>query len=201
MSVITKIFGDPNVRAVNKYRPNLEKIAALEPELMKLDDAALKAKTLEFRDRLAKGDKLDDLLCEAFACVREASRRTLHQRHYDVQLIGGMILHEGSVAEMRTGEGKTLVATAPEYLNALPGKGVHLVTVNDYLARRDAVWMGQIHHALGLTVGVINHETSYLYDPHFEAKKPEVVSDEGSKEDEKRDMAGMYKIEYSYLRP
>ena len=201
MSVITKIFGDPNVRAVNKYRPNLEKIAAFEPELVKLSDDELKAKTIAFRERLAKGEKLDDLLPEAFACVREASRRTLRQRHYDVQLVGGMILHEGSVAEMRTGEGKTLVATAPCYLNALPGKGVHLVTVNDYLARRDAVWMGQIHHALGLTVGVINHETSYIYDPHFEAKNPEAVVDEGSKEDTKRDMVGMYKIEYSYLRP
>jgi preprotein translocase subunit SecA len=189
------------VGAVNKFKPNLAKIGTFEPEVTKLSDDELRAKTAEFRKRLAEGTKLDDLLPEAFACVREAGKRTLRQRHYDVQLIGGMVLHSGAVAEMRTGEGKTLVATAPLYLNALPGKGVHLVTVNDYLARRDAVWMGQIYHALGLSVGVINHETSYLYDPHFEAKAPEAVADEGSKEDVKRDMTGMFKIEYSYLRP
>jgi len=201
MSIITKIFGDPNVGAVNKFKPNIAKIGALEPEVSKLSDDELRAKTTEFRKRLEDGAKLDDLLPEAFACVREAGKRTLRQRHYDVQLIGGMVLHSGAVAEMRTGEGKTLVATAPLYLNALPAKGVHLVTVNDYLARRDAVWMGQIYHALGLSIGVINHETSYLYDPHFEAKAPEAVADEGSKEDVKRDMTGMFKIEYSYLRP
>jgi preprotein translocase subunit SecA len=200
MSLITKIFGDPNVRAVNKYKPNLEKIAALEPELTKLSDDGLKAKTAEFRGRLEKGETLDGLLVEAFACAREASKRTLHQRQYDVQLIGGMVLHSGAVAEMRTGEGKTLVATAPVYLNALSGKGVHLVTVNDYLARRDAVWMGQVYHALGLTVGIINHEASYLYDPHYEAQNP-ATPDEGSGEDKKRDASGMFKIEYSYLRP
>jgi preprotein translocase subunit SecA len=201
MSIITKIFGDPNVRAVARFRPNLDKIAVFEPELIKLSDDELKAKAADFRSRLEKGENLDDLLPEVFACVREAAKRTLHQRHYDVQLIGGMVLHSGAVAEMRTGEGKTLVATAPAYLNALSGKGVHLVTVNDYLARRDAVWMGQVYHALGLSVGVVNHETSYLYDPHFQAKSPEEVKDEGSKEDAKRDAAGMYKVEYSYLRP
>ena len=173
MSIITKIFGDPNVRAVNKYRANLDKIVSFEPALSKLSDGELRAKTAEFRKKLEDGAKLDDLLPEAFACVREAGKRTLGQRHYDVQLIGGMVLHSGAVAEMRTGEGKTLVATAPLYLNALPGKGVHLVTVNDYLARRDAVWMGQVYHALGLSVGVINHETSYLYDPGFEAQDRE----------------------------
>jgi preprotein translocase subunit SecA len=200
MSIITKIFGDPNVRAVNRFRSNVETINALEPGLAKLSDEDLKAKTVEFRGRLEKGESLDALLPEAFACVREASKRTLHQRHFDVQLIGGMVLHFGAVAEMRTGEGKTLVATSPAYLNALTGKGVHLVTVNDYLARRDAVWMGQVHHALGLTVGIINHEASYLYDPHYEAQNP-AVSDEGSGEDKKRDATGMFKIEYSYLRP
>ena len=201
MSLVTKIFGDPNVRAVNRFRPNVDKINALESELIKLADGELKSKTAEFRLRLEKGEGLDLLLPEAFACVREASKRTLHQRHFDVQLIGGMVLHSGAVAEMRTGEGKTLVATLSSFLNALPGKGVHVVTVNDYLARRDAVWMGQIHHALGLSVGVVNHEASYLYDPHFQARNSEEVKDEGSKEDEKRDSVGMFKIEYSYLRP
>ena len=205
MSIITKIFGDPNVGAVNKFKPNINKINALEPEVLKLSDADLRAKTEEFRKRLEDGAKLDDLLPEAFACVREAGKRTLHQRHYDVQLIGGMVLHSGAVAEMRTGEGKTLVATAPIYLNALPGKGVHLVTVNDYLARRDAVWMGQIYHALGLSVGVINHETSYVYDPKFEARaaeeKPPQSAAEASPQTEASPQAGMFKIEYSNLRP
>jgi len=208
MSIITKIFGDPNVGAVNKFRPNIEKINALEPEVSKLSDDELRAKTTEFRKRLEEGVKLDDLLPEAFACAREAGKRTLRQRHYDVQLIGGMVLHSGAVAEMRTGEGKTLVATAPLYLNALPGKGVHLVTVNDYLARRDAVWMGQIYHALGLSVGVINHETSYLYDPRFEAKTTPTVearppqSEAGvSPHTEVSPQASMFKIEYSNLRP
>ncbi len=198
MSIITKIFGDPNVGAVNKFKPNIAKIAALEPEVAKLSDDGLRGKTAEFRKRLAEGAKLDDLLPEAFACVREAGKRTLRQRHYDVQLIGGMVLHSGAVAEMRTGEGKTLVATAPLYLNALPGKGVHLVTVNDYLARRDAVWMGQIYHALGLSVGVINHETSYLYDPHFEAKEAPVAEAAAT---EAAPQASMFKIEYANLRP
>jgi preprotein translocase subunit SecA len=215
MSLITKIFGDPNVGAVNKFRPNIEKINALEPDVIKLSDDELRAKTADFRKRLEDGAKLDDLLPEAFACVREASKRTLHQRHYDVQLIGGMVLHTGAVAEMRTGEGKTLVATAPLYLNALPGKGVHLVTVNDYLARRDAVWMGQVYHALGLTVGVINHETSYLYDPKFEASHltlPSPQAGEGKAVEAKplpasqaevslQPQASMFKIEYSNLRP
>ncbi len=199
MSLITKIFGDPNVRAVNKFRPDVEKIAAFEPEIQKLSDDQLRAKSAEFRKRLDDGAKLDDLLPEAFACVREASKRTLRQRHYDVQLIGGMVLHSGAVAEMRTGEGKTLVATAPAYLNALPGKGVHLVTVNDYLARRDAVWMGQVYHALGVTVGVINHETSYLYDPGFEAKPIEAKPPQASAPEVSPQ--SMFKIEYSYLRP
>lgn len=201
MSLLTKIFGDPNVRAVNKFRARLDEIASFEPALVKLSDEGLKGKTAEFKKRLADGAKLDDLLTEAFACAREAGRRTLRQRHYDVQLIGGMVLHSGAVAEMRTGEGKTLVSTAPAYLNALAGKGMHVVTVNDYLARRDAVWMGQIHYALGLSVGVINHEASYIYDPHFQARESAPKTDEGSPEDAKRDLVGMYKIEYSYLRP
>lgn len=149
------IFGSSNDRYVKSLRPIVGKINALESEIAALDDTALAAQTVKFRERLAGGEALDALLPEAFATVREAARRVLGQRHYDVQLIGGIVLHRGEIAEMRTGEGKTLVATLATYLNALPGKGVHVVTVNDYLARRDAEWMGQIYRFLGLTVGVI----------------------------------------------
>ncbi|MCJ9430465.1 preprotein translocase subunit SecA [Kordiimonas marina] len=150
-----KIFGSANERYLTKLKPKVAAINALEPEFEKLSDDALKAKTQEFRDRLAEGAKLDDLLVEAFATVREASKRTLGMRHYDVQLIGGMVLNDSSIAEMKTGEGKTLVATLAVYLNALPGKGVHVVTVNDYLASRDAEWMSQVYSFLGLTTGII----------------------------------------------
>jgi len=142
-------------------------INALEPQLKTLDDAALQAKTAEFRKRLEDGADVDDVLAEAFAVCREAARRALGMRHFDVQLIGGMVLHEGKIAEMATGEGKTLVATLPAYLNSLTGRGVHIVTVNDYLAKRDAQWMGPVYQALGLSVGVIQHEASFLYDPRF----------------------------------
>jgi preprotein translocase subunit SecA len=152
--ILTQIFGSRNERLLKGYRRTVEKINALEPQFEKHDDAALRAKTDEFRQRLAQGTKLDDLLPEAFAVVREAGKRTLKMRHFDVQLIGGMALHEGKIAEMRTGEGKTLMATLPVYLNALEGKGVHVVTVNDYLARRDAEWMGRLYGFLGLAVGV-----------------------------------------------
>jgi len=152
-----KIFGSSNDRRIKGYQPRVDAINALEPELRALSDDQLKAKTSEFRGNIADGAKLDDLLVPAFATVREAARRTLGQRHFDVQLIGGMVLHEGSIAEMKTGEGKTLVATLAVYLNALSGKGVHVVTVNDYLARRDAEWMGAIYNFLGLSVGVIVH--------------------------------------------
>ena len=152
-----KIFGSANDRRVRAYQPRVDQINALEPELAKLSDEALRARTDEFRKQVAAGTPLDELLVPAFATVREASKRTLGQRHFDVQLIGGMVLHEGSIAEMKTGEGKTLVATLPVYLNALAGKGVHVVTVNDYLAKRDSEWMGQIYKFLGLTVGVIVH--------------------------------------------
>ena len=150
-----RLFGSANDRAVKSLRKTVDRINALEPSLASLDDAALRAKTDEFRQRLAAGETLDDLLVEAFAVVREAAKRTLHQRHFDVQLIGGMVLHHGGIAEMKTGEGKTLVATLAAYLNALEGKGVHVVTVNDYLARRDAGWMGAVYGMLGLEVGVI----------------------------------------------
>ncbi|MFO1338904.1 MAG: preprotein translocase subunit SecA [Burkholderiaceae bacterium] len=152
--LLTQIFGSRNDRLLKGYRRTVETINALEPSFEALDDAALKAKTAEFRARLDKGETLDDLLPEAFAAVREAGKRALKMRHFDVQLIGGMVLHAGKIAEMRTGEGKTLMATLPVYLNALPGKGVHVVTVNDYLARRDAEWMGRLYNFLGLTVGV-----------------------------------------------
>src|SRR6202049_2070589 len=152
-----KLFGSANDRRIRSYRPRVEAINALESELEALSDEALRARTEAFKEQLANGGALDDILVAAFATVREASKRTLGQRHFDVQLIGGMVLHEGRIAEMKTGEGKTLVATLPVYLNAITGRGVHVVTVNDYLARRDADWMGQIYKFLGLSVGVIVH--------------------------------------------
>src|SRR6201987_2920176 len=152
-----KLFGTPNDRRVKGYRPRVDQINDLEKDLEGLSDEALRARTDEFKRQLADGKTLDDILVPAFATVREASKRTLGQRHFDVQLIGGMVLHEGKISEMKTGEGKTLVATLPVYLNALAGRGVHVVTVNDYLAKRDAEWMGQIYTFLGLTVGVIVH--------------------------------------------
>ena len=154
-TVLKRMFGSANDRRLKGYRPKIAEINALEPEFAALTDEQLRAKTDAFRAELAAGKTLDDLLAPAFAVVREAAKRTLKQRHFDVQLIGGMVLHEGSIAEMRTGEGKTLVATLAVYLNALAGKGVHVVTVNDYLARRDSEWMGQIYTFLGMTVGVI----------------------------------------------
>src|SRR5206468_11377656 len=152
------LFGTANDRIVKGFDKPVAKINALEPKLEKLSDAELRAKTTEFRERLVKGETIDDLLVEAFATVREAAKRTLGQRPFDVQLKGGMVLHEGKIAEMKTGEGKTLVATLPVYLNSLEGKGVHVVTVNDYLANRDASWMGPIYRLLGLSVGVIVHD-------------------------------------------
>ena len=155
-----KVFGSSNDRRIKGLRPRVEAINALEAEMTALSDGALKAKTAEFRSQIAEGRSLDDLLVPAFAVAREAARRALGLRPFDVQLIGGMVLHESGIAEMRTGEGKTLVATLPVYLNALEGKGVHVVTVNDYLARRDAEWMGRVYSFLGLTTGVIVHGMS-----------------------------------------
>jgi preprotein translocase subunit SecA len=156
-NTLTKIFGSKNERYMKQLQPQVDRINEFEPEIEKLDDEALAARTVAFKERLAKGETLDDMLPEAFAVVREASRRVLGMRPFDVQLIGGMVLHEGKIAEMKTGEGKTLVATMPVYLNALTGRGVHVVTVNDYLAKRDAAWMGQIYQFLGLTVGTVLH--------------------------------------------
>ena len=166
-AILRAIFGTKHERDVKRMQPVVAQINALEPEMQRLDDAGLAAKTDELRKRVADGEELDDLLPEAFAVCREAARRRLGMRHFDVQLIGGMVLHNGTIAEMATGEGKTLVATLPAYLNALTGKGVHIVTVNDYLAKRDAQWMGPIYETLGLTVGVIQHEASFQYDPSY----------------------------------
>jgi preprotein translocase subunit SecA len=193
MGILNSIFGDAAGRYVKKHQTIIDKINSLEPEFEKFTESGLKEKTKEFKERLKKGETLDDILPEAFALTREASKRTLKQRHYDVQMIGGIALHEGKIAEMKTGEGKTLSATLPVYLNALEGKGVHVVTVNDYLARRDTVWMGQIYDALGLTTGCINHEQSFVYDPGF--KKPDQTKDEI------RDELGSFKVVEDYLRP
>ncbi len=173
--IFSKIFGSRNERLLKRMSRTVAKINELEPEIQALSDEELRAKTADFRERLNAGAVLDDLLVEAFAVVREGGIRALEMRHFDVQLIGGMVLNQGKIAEMRTGEGKTLVATLAAYLNALPGKGVHVVTVNDYLARRDAAWMGKLYHFLGLTIGVVNSsggmgpdQSSYTYDPSYD---------------------------------
>ena len=190
MKFIKKIFGDEFTRPVKKYQPIVEKINQLEETLINLSDEELKAKTEEFKKRLKEKESLDDILPEAYAVVRESAKRTLDQRHFDVQLLGGIALHRGAITEMRTGEGKTLVATLPVYLNALSGKGVHVVTVNDYLSRRDAVWMGQIYDFLGLTVGVITHDSSFLYDSGALADK-----------DKERDEKGSFKVVEDFIKP
>ena len=155
MGIIQKLFGTHSEHELKRIYPIVDKIEALRPSMQALTDEQLRAKTDEFKKRLADGETLDDILPEAFATVREAAKRAIGMEHYRVQLIGGIILHQGRIAEMRTGEGKTLVSTLPAYLNALEGKGVHVITVNDYLASRDAEWMGQVHRFLGLTVGVV----------------------------------------------
>jgi preprotein translocase subunit SecA len=165
--LLKKVFGTKNERELKKLWPLVEKINSLEADLASLTDTQLKDKTEEFKKRLEEGKTLDDLLPEAFAVVREVSRRKLKMRHFDVQILGGIVLHDGKIAEMKTGEGKTLVATLPVYLNALEGKGVHVITVNDYLAKRDSQWMGPIYSFLGLSVGVIQHDSSFLYDPSY----------------------------------
>ncbi|HVX79902.1 MAG TPA: preprotein translocase subunit SecA, partial [Devosiaceae bacterium] len=157
-AIAKRIFGSANERAVRRYQSRVDAINALEPEFAKLSDDELRQKTADYKKAYQDGRSLDELLIPAFAVVREASKRTLGMRHFDVQLIGGMVLHDRGIAEMRTGEGKTLVATLPVYLNALTGQGVHLVTVNDYLVRRDMDWMGQIYRFLGLTTGIIVHD-------------------------------------------
>ena len=191
MSILSKIFGDANEKIVKNLQPIVEKINSFEPEFEKLSADQLKEKTGEFKERLQKGETLDNLLPEAFALVREAAKRNLQQRHFDAQLVGGIILHQGKIAEMKTGEGKTLSATLPAYLNALEGKGVHVVTVNDYLAKRDMIWMGQIYGALGLSTGCIVNESGYVYDANY---KNEQI-------DKERDTMGGFKVVQNYLKP
>ena len=215
MSFLNKIFGDANERYIKSLESIVAQINELEKDYEELSADELKAKTAEFKGKLnGSSDEpftLDDILPEAFAAVREASNRTLGQRHFDVQLMGGIVLHQGKIAEMRTGEGKTLVATLPAYLNALTGKGVHIVSVNDFLVRRDTAWMGQIYNALGLSVGCINHDGSYIYDAEHrhEIKNEKFknqndnskLKSEREKEDTKRDTLGSFKIVYEFLRP
>jgi len=188
LGVFKKMIPDRNDRELAKIKPIVSKINSLEESLSQLSDKELAEKTPYLRNELSQGKTLDDILPEAFALVREVSKRTLGQRHYDVQIIGGVVMHQGGIAEMRTGEGKTLVATLPAYLNALTGKGVHVVTVNDYLSKRDAIWMGQIYSFLGLRVAIINHEASFLYDENVQA-------------DEIRDEVGGFKVIEEFLSP
>ncbi|HDZ54745.1 MAG TPA: preprotein translocase subunit SecA [Candidatus Nealsonbacteria bacterium] len=193
MKILSKIFGDANEKYLKKFQPIVEKINSLEREFKDRALNDLSARTLEFKERLNKGENLDDILPEVFALVRESAKRTLKQRHFDVQLIGGIALHQGEIAEMKTGEGKTLAATLPVYLNALEQKGVHVITVNDYLARRDTVWMGQIYHLLSLSIGCLNHDQAFLYDPDY--KKPQ------EQEEKIRDELGGFKVVEDFLRP
>jgi preprotein translocase subunit SecA len=190
MSLFNKIFGDANQKYLKSIQPLVDRINELEEETKKLSDSDFKTKTKEFKERLGKGETLDDILPEAFALVREAAFRTLEQRHYDVQLIGGIIMHQGKISEMRTGEGKTLSVTLPVYLNALTGKGVHLITVNDYLSKRDAAWMGQVYHFLGLTIGSIAHDSSFIYSPEHAEQL-----------DKERDEKGGFKVFEDFLKP
>ena len=171
-SVLKKVFGTKNERELKRLWPLVDKANSLEDEMAALGDGDFPALTEKFRERLAKGEALDALIPEAFAAAREVAKRKVKMRHFDVQLLGGVVLHEGKISEMKTGEGKTLVATLPLYLNALTGKGTHLVTVNDYLAKRDSRWMGPVYHTLGLSVGIIQHESSFLYDPEYQGKDP-----------------------------
>jgi preprotein translocase subunit SecA len=189
MSFLDRFFGPTYEKELKQIRPLVEAINKLEDEYSTFSDEQLIERVNDYRLKVADGMSLEDALTPVFALTREAAKRTAQMRHYDVQLIGGMILHKGKITEMRTGEGKTLVATLPATLNALTGRGVHVITVNDYLARRDAVWMGQIYAALGLSVGIVNHDASFLYDPEHEEK------------DAERDAEGSYKIVYDFLRP
>lgn len=199
---LKNIFGDSNSAFLKSTREIVQKINSLEEGMKALQDSDFPGRTLELKRRLAEGETLDAILPEAFALVREGSFRTLGQRHYDVQLLGGMALHRGNIAEMRTGEGKTLVATLPAYLNALAGKGVHVITVNDYLSKRDASWMGQVYSFLGLSVGVINSQNvSYLYDPAHTDKPARTTDGVQSGGDKDRDELGSFKVEYEFLRP
>ena len=197
-----------NVFGKYDFEPIVRRINALEPEIQKLATEDLKARSLKLKARITGGESLDDILPEAFALIRESAKRTLGQRHFDVQLIGGIVLHQGKIAEMLTGEGKTLSATAPVYLNALTARGVHVITVNDYLARRDTVWMGEIYDALGLTIGCLTHESAYVYDSkhtqEIQNAKIKNQSDNSKLKneiDEERDIMGGFKVFQDFLRP
>ena len=189
MPFLNKFFGDANQRFLDSLQPTIDQVNDLEKDWQKLSDAEIKQKSLELKEKVQSGTKLDDVLVQAFTLVRLAAQRTLGQRHFDVQLLGGIVLHQGQIAEMKTGEGKTLVATLPTYLNALTGRGVHIITVNDYLAQRDATWMGQIYDFLGLSVGVIEHEASFLYDASHTSDDSDKTRDQG------------VKVVTDYLRP
>ena len=191
MSIINNLFGNANERYIRSLNPIINKINSFEVDFSNLSQEEIRLKVNQLKERVSKGESLDEILAESFALTREAGKRTLNQRHFDCQLIGGIVLHQGKISEMRTGEGKTLTATLPLCLNALSKKGCHLVTVNDYLSRRDAVWMGQIYDYLGLSVGCINHEQSFVYDPNF--KK--------SEDDEKRDQLGGFLVFEDFLKP
>jgi preprotein translocase subunit SecA len=186
-----KNIGNTGAEAIKEAEIVLKEVNSFEGAISALTDSELRAKTDEFKKRLLEGEELEKVLPEAYAVVRETAKRVRNERHFDVQIIGGVILNNRGIAEMRTGEGKTLVATLPAYLNALLGKGVHVVTVNDYLSRRDAVWMGEIYNFLGLSVGVLNHDASYLYDKSATTKE----------EDEERDTLGSFKVVHDFLRP
>ncbi len=173
--LLTKVFGDPNEASIKPYQTVVPDVNELEPEMEALSDEELAGLAEEFRGRLADGETLDDLMPESFAATREAARRTIGQRHYDVQLLGGAALHDGKIAEMKTGEGKTLTATLPVALNAVTGRGVHVVTVNDYLAKRDTRWMGQIYHRLGLSTACIQHGEAFIFDPEWESPDPRLA--------------------------
>ena len=194
---LSKVIKDPDQVYLKKLQPIVEKINALEKEYERLRDQDFPAKTQEFKKRIRQGESLDDILPEAFALVREAAKRTLGQRHFDVQLLGGIVLHQGKIAEMKTGEGKTLTATLAAYLNALEGKGVHIVTVNDYLAKRDTVWMGQIYNFLGLSVGCIVHEKAFLYDEKAKLQAEQEVQEK----DKERDLTGGFRVVEEFLKP
>jgi len=211
MSFLTKIFGDANEGYLKKLRPQVAKINSLEKTFKGFSDTQLREKSQALKGKIVGGEIvggeasniLDEVLPEAFALIREAAKRTLNQRHFDVQLIGGMILHQGKIAEMKTGEGKTLTATLPVYLNALTGKGVHVVTVNDYLAKRDMVWMGQIYNLLGMSIGCIVHDAAYIYDSEYRQENSQlpISNSQTDERDVKRDLLGGFKVVESYLKP
>ena len=202
MSFLSKLFsGSSNQKEIEKLQPLVDVINGFEDEFQKLNAEGLKSKSAELQKKLSQGKTKDEILTEAFALVRESSKRTLKQRHFDVQLMGGIALHQGKIVEMKTGEGKTLASTCPIYLNALDGQGVHVITVNDYLARRDTVWMGQIYRALGLEVACLVHDGAFVYDPKYIDPEPSKQEEQGSERDKERDKTGSFKVEQTYLRP